>query len=105
MVVIADGDIVKNEYGKNGPIELGFDRFTGTTYGNKSLLINAVNYMLDDKGLLALRSKDVKLAFLNTEKVAQERLTWQLLNLGLPLFILTIAAVLYYNLRRRKYAR
>ena len=105
MVVIADGDIVKNEFGKNGPIELGFDRFTGTTYGNKSLLINAVNYMLDDKGLLALRSKDVKLAFLNTEKVAQERLTWQLLNLGLPLLILTIAAAIYYNLRKRKYAR
>ena len=57
MIVISDGDVIKNDVVRNAPQELGFDRWTGKTYGNKEFLLNAVNYLLDDDGLINIRSK------------------------------------------------
>ena len=81
MLVVADGDLIKNQLQRGKPLELGFDRFTGNTYGNKEFLLNAVNYMLDDLGLIDLRSKEIKIRFLDKQKVEAERAQWQLINL------------------------
>lgn len=103
MIVIADGDVIKNDIGRNGPLELGFDRWTGQSYGNKDFLLNAVNYLLDDNGLINIRSKDISIAFLDYQKVADEKTTWQLLNLVLPLVFLTLFGFLFNWFRKRKY--
>lgn len=105
LLVISDGDIAKNELQRGQPMELGFDRFTGTTYGNKEFLLNAVNYMLDDTGLLNIRSKEVSIAFLDLQKADEERTFWQVVNLVLPLAVLGIFAGLFIFIRRRKYIR
>ena len=105
MLVISDGDVVKNQLQRGEPLELGFDRFTGTTYGNKEFLLNAVNYLLDDTGLINIRSKEVKIAFLDLEKVEEDRNFWQVMNLVLPLVLLGIFAVLFGIFRKRKYIR
>lgn len=105
MLVISDGDVIKNDLQQGAPLELGFQKYTGTTYGNKEFLLNAVNYMLDDRGLMDIRTKKVTIAFLDTQKTAAERNKWQLLNIALPLLILGIFALLYNWLRRRKYIR
>ena len=78
---------------------------TATTYGNKEFLVNAVNYLLDDKGLLKIRSKEVKLAFLNTNRVAAERLQWQLVNIALPLVILGVFGFIFTWYRKKKYIK
>ncbi|MBT8274055.1 MAG: gliding motility-associated ABC transporter substrate-binding protein GldG, partial [Bacteroidia bacterium] len=104
MIVIADGDLIKNDIGRNGPLELGFDRWTGQTYGNKEFLLNAVNYLLDDSGLINIRSKEVALAFLDQTKVAEERTKWQLVNLILPLVLFGIFGLGFNYFRRKKYA-
>lgn len=104
MVVIADGDIVKNDIGRNGPLELGFDRFSGQLYGNKEFLLNTVNYLLDDTGLINIRSKDVSVAFLDQEKIASQKTKWQLINLIAPLILLGVFGVVFNYIRRRKYA-
>lgn len=103
MVVIADGDIIKNDVVKNQPQELGFDRWTGQSFGNKEFLLNTVNYLLNDDGLLDIRTKEINIAFLDEQKIEQNRTRWQLLNLALPLVILVVFGLLFNYFRRQKY--
>ena len=104
MIVVADGDIIKNDVYKKSPQELGFDRWTGQTFGNKEFLLNAVNYLLADDGLINIRSKKIDVAFLNHEKIAEEKTKWQLLNIVLPLVLLGVFGVIFNYFRRKKYA-
>lgn len=103
MLVISDGDIIKNKTNGNQPLELGFERYTGAAYGNKEFLLNSVNYLLDDTGLIDIRSKEISIAFLNPDKIADEKLKWQLINILLPLVLLAIFGVVFRSLRKRKY--
>ncbi|MDT0648375.1 gliding motility-associated ABC transporter substrate-binding protein GldG [Zunongwangia sp. F260] len=105
MLVISDGDVIKNDLQRGAPLELGFERYTGSTYGNKEFLLNAVNYMLDDNGLIEIRTKEISIPFLDPERTAEEREKWQLANLVIPLLILAIFAFLFNFFRRRKYVK
>ena len=70
MIVISDGDLIKNQLDKNfQPVELGFDQRSGNLYDNKDFMLNCVNYLLDDTGLINIRSKDLDLPLLDKEKV------------------------------------
>lgn len=104
MIVIADGDVIKNDVVRNAPQELGFDRWTGQTYGNKEFLLNAVNYLLDDDGLINIRSKEIAVAFLNQQKIGDQKTMWQLVNIVLPLVLLILFGVVFNYFRKRKYA-
>ena len=104
VVVIADGDLIRNDLDKNGrPLELGFDKFTFKEYGNKEFLMNTVNYLLDDNGLINIRSKSVLLPALDIEKTTNNRTTWQTLILLTSLGFLIIFGALYIYLRRRAF--
>ncbi|WP_235942632.1 gliding motility-associated ABC transporter substrate-binding protein GldG [Salinimicrobium oceani] len=103
MLVVSDGDVVKNQLQRGEPLELGFDRFTGTTYGNREFMLNAVNYLLDDTGLINIRSKEVRIAFLDLEKVEENRGFWQVMNILIPLLLLAGFAGGFNAFRKRKY--
>ena len=105
MLVIADGDVIKNDVQRGEPLELGFERYTGNTYGNKEFLLNAVNYMLDDTGLIDIRSKEVNIPFLDDQKTANEREKWQGINIILPLILLGLFAFGFNYFRKRKYLK
>ncbi|HZJ36363.1 MAG TPA: gliding motility-associated ABC transporter substrate-binding protein GldG [Gillisia sp.] len=105
MIVVADGDVIKNQLKQGEPLELGFDRYTGNTYGNKEFLMNSVNYLLDDSGLIDIRSKEINIAFLDTEKVAEEREKWQFINLVIPLGLLALGAFAFNYFRKKRYLR
>ena len=106
LIVIADGDFISNSLDLRGqPLELGFDYYTRTSYGNKEFLLNAVNYLLDDTGLINIRNKEIALPFLDTQKTSQNNTTWQVLTIGLPLVILLLFGLLYSAIRKRRYAR
>ncbi|GGW85973.1 gliding motility-associated ABC transporter substrate-binding protein GldG [Salegentibacter mishustinae] len=105
MLVISDGDVIKNEVQRGKPLELGLERYTGNTYGNKEFLLNAVNYMLDDSGLIDIRSKEINIAFLDDRKTADEREKWQMINIVLPLVILGLFAFGFNYFRKRKYLK
>jgi gliding-associated putative ABC transporter substrate-binding component GldG len=106
MVVISDGDIIKNQLDKNGmPVELGYDQRSGNLYDNKDFLMNCVNYVLDDTGLINIRSKDLDLPLLDKEKVYENYTNIQLLTIGLPIVILVVFGLLFTFLRKRKYSR
>ncbi|MBA3986856.1 MAG: hypothetical protein H0X63_09880 [Flavobacteriales bacterium] len=103
MVVISDGDVIKNQMDGNRPRELGFDKWTNTLYGNKEFLLNTVNYLLDDSGLINIRTKEISIAFLDPQKVVKQRTKWQIVNLLIPISLLAIFGVIFHFFRRRKY--
>lgn len=105
MIVISDGSLIKNQLRGNRPLELGFDKWTNTFYGNKEFLLNSVNYLLDDSGLINIRTKKIAIPFLDSQKIAEKRGLWQLVNLLLPLVILAIFGFIYNYYRKRKYSR
>lgn len=103
LLVISDGDIIKNDLQNGRPLPLGFQRYTGETYGNKAFLLNAINYMLDDRDLLQIRSKEIKIPFLDPQKIIHQRTQWQILTLIFPLVILLICAILFFWIRKKRY--
>jgi ABC-2 type transport system permease protein len=107
MIVIADGDIFKNQINtKDGSAyPLGFDRFTQEQYANKNFLLNAADYMYDDSGIINLRNKEIKLRLLDRAKIRQEKIFWQFLNIGLPLILLIACGIFQHYYRIRNYTR
>ena len=105
MIVISDGDILKNQVGTDGsPYPLGYDHYTQQTYGNKNLLLNIADYMTDDSGLITLRTKEVKMRLLNRARIRNEKMYWQLVNTAGPLILVLICAIFQHYIRKRKYA-
>jgi len=105
MIVISDGDILKNQVGSDGsPYPLGYDHYTQQTYGNKNLLLNIADYMTDDSGLIALRTKEIKIRLLNRARIRNEKMYWQLVNTVGPLLLVLICAIFQHYIRKRKYA-
>jgi gliding-associated putative ABC transporter substrate-binding component GldG len=106
MIVVSDGDIIKNQLDKNyQPLELGYDKWTNKLYGNKEFMMNCVNYLLDDNGLINIRSKEVSLPILDKEKVYTTYTRSQLITVGLPIVILGIFGLLFTYIRKRKYSK
>lgn len=105
MVVISDGDVIRNQLDRGRPLELGFDKWTQSFYGNKEFLLNTVNYLLDDSGLINIRTKEIAIPFMDPQRTADSRTKWQVMNLMLPLGLLGLFGLLYNYLRKRKYGR
>jgi len=105
MIVVSDGDIIKNDYDKRNdrPLPLGFDKYTNQTFANKDFILNAIEWLNDNSGIIVSRSKDVKLRLLNSEKVSDEKSYWQLLNIILPLIFVVLLGFVYNFIRRRKF--
>lgn len=108
MIVIADGDLVKNMYdkksGKYAP--MGYNKFEDLPFnGNKEFIINALEYLTNDKNILSARSKEVKMRLLNTVKATQEKSYWQFLNVGLPILLLIVFGFINQYWRKRKYIK
>jgi len=112
MAIFSDGDFIRNqvnlinpELPRGQPLPLGYDQYTGIQYGNDDLVLNTVDYMLDDIGLMQTRTRDVKLRLLNGEKIVDEAYQWKLINVALPEVLLLLASLIFYLQRKRAYAR
>jgi ABC-2 type transport system permease protein len=107
MIVFADGNLIANQYRILGGVPeympLGYDRFSKQTFGNKALLLNAVNYLCDDEGLMELRSRVFKIRLLDKVRLKEGKLTWQLLNVLFPILLISAFWSVYEYVRRRKY--
>ena len=103
MIVIADGDVGRNQILKNKPFDLSRDKWTNEQFGNKDFLLNAVDYLLDDVGLMKLRNKSLQIPILDKQKAFKERRYWQFINLGIPLLMLLVFGIGFHGLRKRKY--
>ena len=90
MIVISDGDIIRNDIQQGEPLELGYDKWTNQYFDNKAFLQNCVNYLLDDTSFLSLRNKKVSLAFLDKKALEKDITYWKLIAFVVPLLSLAI---------------
>ncbi|QTD38104.1 gliding motility-associated ABC transporter substrate-binding protein GldG [Polaribacter batillariae] len=104
MIFIADGDVGKNQILKGKPFDLARDKWTNEQFGNKDFLLNAIDYLLDDVGLMQLRNKSLKIRMLDKQKAFKERTFWQFLNVVLPLVLLFSFGILFNYLRKKRYS-
>ncbi|MFN0015803.1 MAG: gliding motility-associated ABC transporter substrate-binding protein GldG [Saprospiraceae bacterium] len=106
MIVISDGDVAANfvrDAAKKEWLPLGFNRYEKTTYANKDLLINAIEYLIEPSGVIEARSREVKLRLLDSVRARAEMSLWQALNIGLPLLFLGIFGAVFFWRRKRRY--
>ena len=104
MIVISDADIVVNIVTQNeGPKAMGYNQYTQRTYANKDFFLNCVEYLVNPSGILETRSKDFTLRLLDPKKLEENRTTWQLLNIGVPVILILFFGFIYQALRRKKY--
>lgn len=106
MIVVGDGDIIINEVDPNGrPLPLGYYRITRETYANKDFLLNAVEYLLDQSGLIAARNRDISMRVLDKAKVQDQKSLWQFIAVGFPIPLLLIFGWMFKRRRRKKFAQ
>lgn len=105
QIFVSDGDIIKNQlhYSKGYPLPLGFDQFTQETFGNKDFILNALNYLIDENGLISIRSREIKLRLLDKNKMGENMLLIKSLNVLLPIILIFVLALLLQWRRKRKY--
>jgi len=106
VVVVSDGDVIRNEIDPqtNEPLALGVEPFTNTTYANEAFVLNVLEYMVDEDGLMAARNREVKIRPLDKVKVEKKRMNLQIINVVLPVILILIFGVLKWYLRKRKFA-
>jgi gliding-associated putative ABC transporter substrate-binding component GldG len=109
MIVVADPDMIRNDVSRTGatenPIALGYDRYTEQTFGNKDFLINCLNYLVDNNGIMTLRSRELKMRILDKTVIKQKRLMIQTINIAAPVLLVILAGLLYGIIRRKLYTK
>ncbi|MBU8881743.1 gliding motility-associated ABC transporter substrate-binding protein GldG [Kaistella sp. DKR-2] len=103
MIVIADGDVGRNQVYKGKPLPLGEDLLTKQTYGNEQFLRNALDFLLDDSNLMELRNRNIEARLLDRQRIDEEKTNWQWINLLLPLAIIGLLGALFFWLRKKKF--
>ena len=107
MIVVADGDIIRNqiEVKRKNPLPLGYYQYTGNTYANKEFIENCISYLVDGEGLIDIRSRELKIRLLDTTKIAQERTKWQLINTLVPIALIIALGFVMAFIRKKKYSK
>ena len=107
MVVVSDGDIVKNQFRTDGgyPLPLGYDKYTRRTFGNKEFVMNALAYLIDERGLISIRSKELTIRMLDKTRVSENELLVQIVNVSVPIILIIIYGLISNYFRKRKYGR
>jgi len=67
-------------------------------------LTNAIDYLLDNEGVIEARGREVKLRLLDKVRAKNEKTSWQIFNLVYPLLFLGIFGLLFRFIRRKRFA-
>ena len=107
MIVVADGDIICNQIDvkRQMPLALGFDQYTGNTYGNKEFIQNAISYLVDGEGIIDIRSRELKIRLLDQAKINKSRVKWQMVNTLIPVGLIVILGIVMAFIRKKKYSK
>ena len=106
MIVVADGDLISNQFDiDRNPLPLGYDKYTGITYTNKEFIENAVSYLVDGESMIDIRSRKLTIRLLDTKKVNNERIKWQVINTVVPIALIILFGVVLAFVRKNKYSK
>ena len=89
---------------RNGLVQilpLGYDRVSQRTFANRDLIINTVDYLADQQGLSALKSRVFKLRLLDKTLVNSQKNFWGIIALIVPILFLLILALLVFLSRKQ----
>ena len=104
MLVISDGDIAQNQISRGAALPLGYDNYEQRQYGNKDFILNAIDYLLEEDALIAVRTRELKMRLLDTQKINLERSFWQIINLIIPIALVIIFGIFKQYARKKKYS-
>ncbi|TDH26086.1 gliding motility-associated ABC transporter substrate-binding protein GldG [Segetibacter sp. 3557_3] len=105
QIVVSDGDLVTNTVSQTqGALPMGKQQYENYQFANKDFLLNAVDYLVSQNGILETRAKDVALRLLDKAKLAEQKTKWQYLNLGIPVVLVLLFGWLYQVRRKRLYS-
>ncbi len=105
MIVIADGNLGKNQIFKGKALPLGEDLLTKQVYGNEQFLRNSLDYLLDDANLMELRNRNIEARLLDRQRIDEEKTKWQWLNLLVPLSVLGVFVLGFLWYYKRKFTK
>lgn len=107
QIFIADGDIIRNPFDKkrNMPYPAGYDVYTRTMFDNTQFIVNCINYLCADDDLLQLRAKNFKIGNLDNEKIRNKKTFWAILNITLPLLLITIMGIVLIVMRNVRFSK
>jgi ABC-2 type transport system permease protein len=111
MIVIGDGDLIRNQVHSDGQVyPLGYDKYgskhfgTPVEFANKKFFLNCVDFLCDESNLIEVRSREVILRLLDKQKVKQEKTFWRTLNMVLPIFLVLMFGLFNAWYRKRKWS-
>jgi gliding-associated putative ABC transporter substrate-binding component GldG len=105
MVVISDGDLVLNPVNEQeGPLAMGMNSYTRQSFANRDFVSNVLFYLTGGEDVIAARSKIFRLRLIDKDKIENEKLFWQGLNMVLPLLLLIGFYFINSFYRKKKYA-
>ncbi len=107
MIVIGDADVIRNTYNTTTRqiVPLGYDKYTRELFGNLDFLVNCINYLCDDSGLISVRSRNVEVRLLDEARIKSEKLSLNMINVGAPVVVFLLIGLILLYIRKRKYAR
>ncbi len=104
MIVIADGDIIRNPVSSSGKFfPTGYDKISQFTFANKKFLLNCIDYLIDNNGLIEIRAKERTLRLLDPEKSKSQKEYFQWFSMILPIFSIIILGLVNYFVRKKRY--
>ena len=107
MIVVADADIIKNQVNRNTQeyYDMGYYPYTREVYANKEFAMNCLHYLADDSGIMLTRTKNFTLRLLDTQKATKQGDRYKILNIVLPILIISLLGLFFTQLRKKKYSK
>lgn len=104
MIVCSVGDIFSSGYSaKDGILPMGYYTYTGQYFANRDFLLNCMEYLTDNSGILEARAKDVKMRLLDSGRAKEEKNKWQIINVSVPIVVILVFASCFLFFRKRRY--
>lgn len=105
MVVISDGDLLLNPVNEQeGPLTMGMNSYTRQPFANRDFISNVLFYLTGGEEVIAARSKIFRLRLVDKDKIENEKLFWQAINMLLPILLLACFYFINSFYRNKKYA-
>jgi ABC-2 type transport system permease protein len=107
MLVVSASDVIRNGIFGSGSqaqaLPAGYDRVSGIQYGNRSFIVNAVNWLVNDDDCLFLRTKQRKMRLIDKQSVYLGRDAHAVQNILVPLVFVLLVVGCFNLYRKRKY--
>ena len=105
QIIVSDADLVTNVVTQTqGALPMGTQQFENYQFANREFLLNAMDYLTGDAGILETRNKDFTLRLLDKNKIEEQKTIWQIINIIVPILLILMIGVFIQWQRKKKYA-